>query len=80
MSTTVKLKVQCSGCGGTGSQPLHPGGSVTCFLCEGEGKQIIGEFEIDPDIADILDRCNDILDKCKDILEAVHGSQVQNRQ
>jgi len=72
MSQHFKIKTSCSGCGGTGNQPLHPSGSTTCFLCNGTGKQTIGTITVDSGFDDVLDKCNDILDKCNDILEAIN--------
>lgn len=69
MAQTLTIKETCSGCGGTGNQPLHPSGGTSCFLCSGTGKRTVYEMAIDPGLDDVMDKLNDVMDKLDDIME-----------
>jgi DnaJ-class molecular chaperone len=79
--TDVNVYKTCSQCGGDGEfpnveigfdgEPVEPEETYTCPKCGGSGKELIGTFELDPSVSDVVDKCNDILDKCDDILEAL---------
>ena len=62
----------CSGCGGTGLQPIHPTGTRPCPMCDGTGKQVYARMSLDPGVDDVMDKLEDVLDKLNDILEKLN--------
>ena len=51
----------CSGCGGSGRQPIPPDETTECPMCGGTGRQISGIVEIDiPTTAQFVDKFEQI--------------------